>query len=490
MLFGYQAGRSASASKGVVTAGASGRPAKEEQFQAELSEFAQDLAGVGTNKEYEPLNLTDDMMKSLNSARAAASASPLVSLSTKGGADVQERLANELHLSVLDGVSALLSSFSPEDHPKLQRALSLVGAASQNVEAAYIALLPVVSERVRPEERASEQLEKSRNATLHLLTMVVSEKPFGMHVKRGTLLVEEVFPGFLAHKAGVRKGCELREVAGQKALPGNWLELFQKNAVPFPVKLACGTPPQSGGALSGDPHRYRVMVTKKPYGMNVQVNVLPRVVEVLPGYPAEAAGIQRGFVLTEVNELPVDASNWFQQYQSSELPFTLTFDTDVPVKPGNPFFEKQAKDEEEKAPPTEEPPPTVGYTDFKCTVEKLPFGMQVKALPHHNPKVDTVVLGSPAASVGVQPGDVLVEVAGRAVTSATWFASLQQAVPPFGLLFKRPVAGSAAVAPPVAPAGTAAPPAGTAAPAAPAGAGGSGHHMGHPRRLQGLADFL
>jgi len=77
--------------------------------------------------------------------------------------------------------------------------------------------------------------------------------------------------------------------------------------------------------------------------MNVQVNVVPRVVEVLPGYPAEAAGIRRGFVLTEINDEPVDAKNWFEQFQDEEMPFTLTFDTKMALHAGNKFFKKKNK---------------------------------------------------------------------------------------------------------------------------------------------------
>merc|ERR1719195_1888058 len=77
--------------------------------------------------------------------------------------------------------------------------------------------------------------------------------------------------------------------------------------------------------------------------MNIQVNKVPRVVEVLPGFPAEAAGIRRGHVLVRVNDKPVDASNWFEEYQASQLPFTLTLDTAVPLHPDNPFFKAPPK---------------------------------------------------------------------------------------------------------------------------------------------------
>merc|ERR1719517_325914 len=85
------------------------------------------------------------------------------------------------------------------------------------------------------------------------------------------------------------------------------------------------------GPLDQGPHRFRVMVSKKPFGMNIQSNVVPRIVEILPGYPAEAAGLRKGFVLREVNEKPVSAETWFEAFQNAEAPFSLTFDTKVPL---------------------------------------------------------------------------------------------------------------------------------------------------------------
>merc|ERR1740116_777199 len=76
--------------------------------------------------------------------------------------------------------------------------------------------------------------------------------------------------------------------------------------------------------------------------MNIQVNTVPRVTEVLPGYPAEAAGIRRGFVLIEVADRPVSSDTWFKEYQSQKLPFALTFDTQVPLQPGNPYFSDES----------------------------------------------------------------------------------------------------------------------------------------------------
>lgn len=272
-----------------------------------------------------------------------------------------------------------------------------------------------------------------------VISVRVAEKPFGAHIKRGTLEVIEVFPGFPAHRNGVQPGCELLEVAGQLVTAGTWMEVFQQAATPFDIRLRCGHQANSTagrGPLVPDPHRYRVMVTKKPFGMNIQVHVAPRVVEVLPGFPAEAAGVREGFVLKEINEQPVDAVTWFKAFQNTPLPFTLTFDTLVPVHAGNPFLAKgEAPGHAKKELP---PLRDSDYADFKCEVLALPFGMQIRAPLDGWPVAYKLVEGLPAEKQGVREGDVLVEVAGRPVNSSTWFAAFQQSAPPFGLRFRRP----------------------------------------------------
>eukprot|EP00928_Gymnodinium_smaydae_P011438 TRINITY_DN14221_c0_g1_i1.p1 TRINITY_DN14221_c0_g1~~TRINITY_DN14221_c0_g1_i1.p1 ORF type:complete len:387 (-),score=91.33 TRINITY_DN14221_c0_g1_i1:195-1355(-) len=271
------------------------------------------------------------------------------------------------------------------------------------------------------------------------LNISVAEKPFGMHVRRGSLVVEEVFPGFPAQKLGVHRGCEVRELAGAQVTQGTWLDLFQNTQVPFELKLYCPPSASSGeGPLTADKKRYRVMVVKKPFGMNVQVNVVPRVVDVLPGYPAEKAGVRRGYVLTAVNDVAVNASTWYTAWQQAQVPCTLTFDTTVPVRKNNPFFstsQAPARSEGKAGaalPALEKPGRWVDVT-----VQSLPFGMHVNAKPGSRPEVQGLVAGMPAAKAGVQEGDILVEVAGRQVDAATWFAAFEEAVPPFGLHFWR-----------------------------------------------------
>jgi predicted metalloprotease with PDZ domain len=272
-----------------------------------------------------------------------------------------------------------------------------------------------------------------------------------MHVRLGSAIVDGVFPGFPAMKLGIHKGCQILTIEGKEVSQGTWLEAFQKAALPFNLGLNCPPPSkEAGGVGSGDEHNYRTLVKKRPFGMNVQVNVLPRVIEVLPGSPAEAAGVKRGFVLTAVNEKAVNASNWFDVWQNAPTPCTLTFDTNVPLHKDNPFFsESPSAGAPTQAPEVaDEKDVGVGFSDVRIKVNKLPFGMHVLSIPGGRPKVTHAVPGLPAAAQGVREGDILVEVAGLPVDASTWFAAFQQAVPPFGLRLRRPIASlNATIAP-------------------------------------------
>jgi len=192
----------------------------------------------------------------------------------------------------------------------------------------------------------------------------------------------------------------------------------------------------------------------------VQANVVPRVIEVLPGFPAEAAGVRKGFVLTEVADEQVDANTWFDKFQSATMPFTLTFDTDVPLHSDNPFIEKGEQSSGVKlgggqsggvklggaVPPAPPPLPEGDFVDFRCDVVSVPFGLQIRAPRFGYPSVVGVTPGLPAEKAGVRISDVLVEVAGRPVTSESWFSAFQQAAAPFGLRFRRPKTPEAAQA--------------------------------------------
>jgi S1-C subfamily serine protease len=320
----------------------------------------------------------------------------------------------------------------------------LVEVAGRSVDsstwfAAFEQAVPPFGLRFRRRGAPSEAATAEKGV-VGRLDVVVSEKPFGMHVRRGSAIVDDVFAGFPAKKLGVRKGCQVKEIAGKAVFQGTWLEVFQKAALPFNISLICPpTVADMAKHLSGDEHRYRTLVTQRPFGMNVQVNVLPRVVEVLPGSPAERAGVRRGFVLTEVNSEPVGASNWFDVWQKAPTPSTLTFDTSVPLHEGNPFFNGTVSvSASTEAPKADETDVGDGFSDVRIKVAQLPFGMHVRSVPGGRPTVSHAVPGLPAAAEGVRAGDVLVEVACLPVDSSTWFAAFQQAVPPFGLRLRRP----------------------------------------------------
>jgi hypothetical protein len=169
------------------------------------------------------------------------------------------------------------------------------------------------------------------------MTVTVSERPFGMNVGRSQMFVEEVFPKFPAQKVGVRKGCLIKEIANKTVSQGTWMEIFKKTKLPFFLTLACPKkgstkkgPQQRHGSTQSEVHNFTVKVKKRPFGMNIHASVVPRVVEVLPGYPAEAAGVKAGFVLTKIGNTDVDASNWWDIWQRAPLGSVLTFHTNMP----------------------------------------------------------------------------------------------------------------------------------------------------------------
>eukprot|EP00747_Dinoflagellata_sp_TGD_P168953 gnl/TRDRNA2_/TRDRNA2_196629_c0_seq1.p1 gnl/TRDRNA2_/TRDRNA2_196629_c0~~gnl/TRDRNA2_/TRDRNA2_196629_c0_seq1.p1 ORF type:complete len:538 (-),score=118.82 gnl/TRDRNA2_/TRDRNA2_196629_c0_seq1:65-1678(-) len=344
-----------------------------------------------------------------------------------------------------------MMSMADRKYAKLLPALELVKKAT-TIEHFYLKHLLPAAAGANPDQ-------KKKFGPNGETIVTVKERPFGMRLKRGSLRVEQVFPGFPAHNLGITAGCVVLEVAKTEAEAGTWMQLFQSSKLPFELKLSCkaedkvhDTNEGRSGPMSTDPEHFVAMVTKKPWGMNIQANVVPRVVEVLPGFPAEAAGVRKGFVLTEVAGQPVTAENWFNAFQETPLPFAVTFNTTVPLHAGNPFFSANAtgtgEDDEKGAgasqaatTPMPTPPPLDPneYTDWQCDVTKLPFGMQVRAARGDYPRVIAVLPFTPSAKAGVKVGDILIEVAGRPVDYISWFAAFQQAVPPFGLKFKRPL---------------------------------------------------
>jgi len=286
------------------------------------------------------------------------------------------------------------------------------------------------------------------------ITVTVSEKPFGMKVRPGDAVVDEVFPGFPAKKLGIRKGCQITEVAKHRVVPGTWYSIFQNVELPFDLSLSCPEKMKQV-ALPKEVHDYRVLVTERPFGMNIQVNQIPRVVEVLHGSPAEKSGVKRGFVLKAVDSRPVDGKNWFDVWQKAPAPCVLTFDTQVELRQDNPWLQETeggvirsrnkdiSKAIANNGPQIQDAKNSeldvgAGYSDVRVKVLKLPFGMHVRSLPGKRPTVTDVVSGLPASQAGIKAGDVLVEVAGLPVDSSTWFAAFQQATPPFGTRLRRP----------------------------------------------------
>merc|ERR1719375_990687 len=69
-------------------------------------------------------------------------------------------------------------------------------------------------------------LRGSLSKKIGVFDITVKERPFGMHLRRGSLVVEEVFPGFPAEKSGVYPGCLIEKIAGDAAKQGTWMEVF------------------------------------------------------------------------------------------------------------------------------------------------------------------------------------------------------------------------------------------------------------------------
>jgi len=352
--------------------------------------------------------------------------------------------------SVVEGLPAQKAGIKPGDI-----ILQIAGryVESSSWFAAFQHAVPPFGLRLRRPDGEDDDLDEDEDDEGDNLTVTVREKPFGMHVRRGGNVVEEVFPKFPAQKAGVRKGCMIKEIKNKTVSQGTWMEIFKKATLPFSLKLVCPKKGaakkrkrQSRGPIQREVHNFTVKVSKRPFGMNIHSSVLPRVVEVLPGYPAEAAGVKAGFVLTKINKLDVNATNWFDVWQRAPLGSVLTFNTNMPRA------EEEEDDEEDDTDDKDDDDDKdsktskefgeldvgEGFTDFKCAVKNLPFGMQIVAPKGGRPTVKNVTKGLPAEKQGIKPGDVLVEVAGLPVSVRSWFTAFQQGVPPFGLRFRRP----------------------------------------------------
>lgn len=81
-------------------------------------------------------------------------------------------------------------------------------------------------------------------------SVVVNKKPYGMHIRQGTLEVEGLSSGFPAARSGIKIGCELRSVASQSVSPDTWGDHFKKANTPFELRLACPKPPEPDDELT------------------------------------------------------------------------------------------------------------------------------------------------------------------------------------------------------------------------------------------------
>lgn len=263
----------------------------------------------------------------------------------------------------------------------------------------------------------------------------VTERPFGMHVDGEELFVEEVFPGFPAHRLGIHPGCRLLEIAGSPVSLDTWTEVFQHAVLPTTMRLTCGVSSvrafQAEAAAEMNTTHHS-MVMELPFGMIIQVDVVPRVVEVTPGYPAERVGVRVGFVLAKINDTAVYGKEWLALYRRQKPPFSLTFDISEP--PIDESLDESLAEEDVWSD---------SYEDFACDVLAAPFGVSFHTPPGGRPMVKVLLPFSLAAEAGVQMGDVLVEVDGSHVSAMNWFAAVQQAVPPYALRFRRKQAASA-----------------------------------------------
>jgi hypothetical protein len=92
--------------------------------------------------------------------------------------------------------------------------------------------------------------------------------------------------------------------------------------------------------------------------------------------------------------------------------------------------------------PAEGDPLGENFEDFYCKVVKLPFGVQICQSPNTWARVESVMAAFPAHQAGVLEGDFLVQVAGKAVSSDTWYLAMQRkdSPLPIELYFRRPIA--------------------------------------------------
>lgn len=273
------------------------------------------------------------------------------------------------------------------------------------------------------------------------LAVTVKSKPFGMHIRVGTTDIVEVWQDFPAYKAGVRAGCKLVEIDGTPCDASSWLSMFEVSQPPFPITVECKAKEEPAAPLPKTPtsaDEHRCTVEEKPFGMNVQVtedHPYPRVIEVLPGFPAEKAGVRVNMILTEVNGMKVTSETWFSSFQHSDPPFPVAFNTsmlEVLLDDDMPEVAEEGALQDILQDAIKRYGADVVET-HQFQVLKKPFGMHVMDDDEGLPRVKEVLPGMPASEVGIQVGDIIYEIAGSRVTGLDWFGHFQTAVAPFGI---------------------------------------------------------
>merc|ERR1711862_906428 len=171
-----------------------------------------------------------------------------------------------------------------------------------------------------------------------------------------------------------------------------------------------------------DQRSVHVIAAERPFGMNVQATAdqVPRVMEVLPGYPAEKAGVKKGFVLKSINGKVVNGSSWIKIWETCKLPCGLTFDPTEATTATTRATPKMVDDKTEKDALRNQMLSlrhSPAYRTVRIKVTKQPFGMHIATDEKNMPVVNSVIRGTAAHKAGVQEGDVLLEVAGVKVDS-------------------------------------------------------------------------
>mmetsp|Transcript_26586 Transcript_26586/g.51499 ORF Transcript_26586/g.51499 Transcript_26586/m.51499 type:complete len:581 (+) Transcript_26586:343-2085(+) len=160
------------------------------------------------------------------------------------------------------------------------------------------------------------------------------EKPFGMHLQEGTVIVVKVKG--LAKRAGVRPGDRVLSMAGIPVDPTSWKTVYQAADPPFPIVIL--KPPQGPapvghgvgeGALS--PRRRTVTVCVVPFGMTCAGRHGAVYVRYVEGEAARC-GVRVGDRLERIAGQRVAPDTWKELFRSAacRVPFDIVL---LPVGP-------------------------------------------------------------------------------------------------------------------------------------------------------------